>query len=210
MADILADLQGLPIAPAATQIIWFGDTGNKRGFTLDSGGTAHGRSDNASTANQSPFTAADTYIAGSSLQLPSFSMQVGTLFRWRFSVSKTAAGVATPVYQIRIGPNQTTADTSRLTLTGPPQTAAADVALIEMLVTCRSVGGAGVIQGTIFLNHNLAATGFANNASGVVEGTSAGFDNTGPTIGGQFIGVSLNAGAAAVWTMTQARAEALW
>jgi len=43
---------------------------------------------------------------------------------------------------------------------------------------------------------------------GQVEGTSAGFDNS--NLGGSYIGLSINGGASAAWTVTQVIAEAKW
>lgn len=51
-------------------------------------------------------------------------------------------------------------------------------------------------------------TGFANDSTGHVEATSASFDMT--TLAGQYVGLSLNGGASASWTTTQAQAEAIW
>jgi hypothetical protein len=143
---------------------------------------------------------ADTYYLG--MQLPSFSMQVGMIFEWLFPVVK-AAGVAAPIYTIRIGALQTIADTARLVINGAVQTAVADTGLVRVLATVRSVGVAGVIQGLVHLQHNLAATGLANTPAGfsLVEGTSAGFDNT--ALQGLFIGLSVNPGAAGAWVVNQ-------
>jgi len=208
MADILVDVQGTPSTPSAGTAIIFVDTNGKiLGVKNEAGIVVSARSENASVAAQGPGFASDTYVTNSDIQIPSF-LQAGAIFRWTISVSKTAAGIATPVYTIRIGSNRTTADTARLTLTGPAQTAAADVAVINIYVVVRSVGASGVLQGTTSMDHNLAATGFANNAAGLVEATSAGFDNT--ALAGQFIGLSINGGASAAWTITQVRVEAKW
>jgi hypothetical protein len=163
---------------------------------------------NASTAAQGAGFSSDTYVTDSDLLVPSFGVQAKTMFRWTISASKTAAGVATPIYSIRIGANRTTGDTARLQITGPAQTAAADTAVIDIIAVVRSVSASGVIQGTIYLSHNNAATGFANNDASVVEGTSAAFDNS--ALGGSYIGLSINGGASASWTITQVRAEAIW
>jgi len=208
MAEIILDAQGKPAAPASGQLLYFPDTTALIGCTINPSGIVQARSVNASIADQGAGFATDTYVTGSSLLIPSFGMQAKCFFRWRIGANKTAASTATPVYTIRIGANQTTADTSRLALTGPAQTAATDAAIIEILVTCRSVGVAGVLQGNVSMKHNLTATGFANNVSSVVQGTSAGFDNS--ALGGSYIGLSINGGASASWTLTQVRSEAVW
>lgn len=171
----------------------------------DDAGRYWGRAHRCASAAQGAGFSSDTYVTDSGLLIPSFSLQAGTRIVWNISASKTAAGTAAPVYTIRIGGNQTTADTSRLAITGPAQTAAADVGLLTIIVTVRSVSATGVIQGSTFWRHNGAATGFANNDAGGVEATSAGFDNT--ALSGQYIGLSINGGASAAWTLTQVQGE---
>ena len=199
-----------PNTPSADKGTWFYDTNAELMFFKNDAGRCFGQSNNASTAAQGAGFAADTYVTDSDILIPSFSMQAKTLFRWVISASKTAAGVAAPVYTFRIGAARTTADTSRLVITGPAQTAAADVGVITLHLVCRNVGAAGVLQGTLSINHNGAGAGFANNDASAVEATSAGFDNQASAIAGQFIGLSINGGASAAWTITQTRVEAVW
>lgn len=151
----------------------------------------------------------DTYITSSALQV-SHEIRVGTVFEWEFEAEKTAAGTATPVYTVRVGTNASTADTARLTLTGAAQTAAADKAKIKITVTVRSISATGVIRGHVHLQHNLAATGFANTPAGfdLVGGTSAAFDNT--ALAGKYVGLSINAGASAAWTIEQLTARIIY
>jgi hypothetical protein len=208
VADILLDEQTVPSTPSAGQGIWYFDSTISLPFYVDDAGRKWGRSHNASTASQGAGFATDTYVTNSDLGIPSFGVQAQTIFEWLISASKTAAGTATPIYQVRIGANKTTADTSRLTLTGPAQIGTADVGLLSILVTVRSVGAGGVIQGAVNWSHNGAATGFANNDSGSVEATSAAFDNS--ALQGLFVGLSINGGASAAWTITQVRAQAIW
>jgi hypothetical protein len=80
--------------------------------------------------------------------------------------------------------------------------------VIQILLAVRTVAATGVIQGTVSMDHNLAATGFATDASSIVVGTSAGFDNS--ALGGSYIGLSIDGGASAAWTITQVTAEAAW
>src|SRR4051794_20356603 len=79
----------------------------------------------ASTAAQTGF-ATDTYLAGSAVTIPVGKIQVGTKYRCKFNVVKTAAGVAAPVISIRLGTAGTTADTARATLTYAAQTGVVD------------------------------------------------------------------------------------
>jgi len=199
MADILLDEQSSPSAPSAGQMIIYPDSGNSQWTQRNDAGLFLGDVTGAISA-QIASHSADTYYKG--LLLPSFSMQAGMAFEWDIVATK-GAGTATPAFNIRIGAAGTTADTARLTITLGAQTAVADTAYIKVLVTCRSVGVAGVLQGAVWLQHNLAATGFATTPAGfsLVEGTSAGFDNT--ALGGQFIGLSVNPGASGAWVVNQ-------
>lgn len=161
--------------------------------------------------------AADTYVTDSDLLIPSFGLQARSFFRWQISASKTGAGIATPTYIIRMGSGRTTSDTAILTLTGPAQTAIADVGTLNVIAVVRSIGAgsAAVIQATAWWDHRGTAantttsgTGFANDSTGHVEGTSSGFDST--AMAGKYIALSLNGGASAAWTTTLAIAEAMW
>lgn len=213
MADILLDLQSAPTTPASGQGIFWFDTNGLIPCFKNANGDLYARSENAATAAQSTF-ASDTYVTGSNLIIPSFTISTKSYFMWEFSASKTAAGVATPIYSIRIGSAGTTADTARLTLTGPAQTAIADIGTLRIMLTARAGGAACILQGTAWWDHRGTAvsstigTGFANDGTGHVEGTGASFDASGTA--GQFIGISINGGASAAWTMTQCIAQAKW
>jgi hypothetical protein len=80
-----------------------------------------------------------------------------------------------------------------------------DTAYVVVDVVVRSIGAAAVITGVFTLTHNLDATGFANIGTPTLQATSAGFDST---VANLIVGMSVNAGAAAVWTVTQVMAEA--
>lgn len=201
MADILLDEQSFPSTPSTGQGIIFADTTASRLFYKDDSGLYHGQVDRAAVAAQGAGFASDTYVTNSGLIIPSFGLQAGMTFVWVISASKTAAGTATPVYTVRIGTAQTTADTSRLALTGPAQTAATDIGTLTIVLTVRSTGASGVIQGTANWSHDTAAGGFANNDAGTVQGTSSGFDMS--NVAGSYVGLSINGGASASWTLTQ-------
>lgn len=205
MADILIDEQSGPSTPASGQMVLFADSSNSQWIQKNDAGIYLGDQNAAITA-QIAAHSADTYYKG--LQLPSFSMQAGMCFEWLFPVTKTA-GTAGPIYTIRIGSNQSTADTARLTITGPAQTAVVDTGFVRVLVTCRNVGAAGVLQGMVWLQHNLAATGLANTPAGfsLVQGTSAAFDNS--ALQGQYVGLSVNPGTSGAWVVEQCSAR-LW
>lgn len=218
MAEILLDEQSVPGTPASGSLFLYPDsTASLPAFKNDAGraGLLGRGSFNAAIAAQGAGFSSDTYVTDSGLLIPSFGLQARSRFLWMLSASKTAAGVGTPIYTLRIGANQSTADTSRLALTGPAQTAVADIGTLYIMATVRSVGASGVIQGTAWWAHRGTAantttsgTGFANDSTGHVEGTSAGFDNS--ALGGSYIGLSINGGTSAAWTVTQVWAEAMW
>lgn len=208
MADFYISEQGAPTTPATGDNILWPCSTTRRWFTKDSTGRAYGLSHNASIANQGAGFATDTYVTDSDILIPSFGLQARTVFRWTLMAVKTAAGVAAPVYSFRIGSARTTADTARLQLTGDAQTAAIDNGTLSIVLIVRSVAAAGVIYGSAAWKHENAATGFANNDSGQTNGASAGFDNS--ALGGQYIGLSIDGGASASWTIGQVFAEALW
>ena len=155
---------------------------------------------NQSVANQGAGFAADTYLTGSNITVPSGSLKAGSRYRLVFDVTKTAAGTATPTVIVRFGTGGSTADTALATLTFLAQTAAADDGRFTVEVTFRTVGSgtSAVIQAVGTLTHRLQITGLANLSSPTVRATSAGFDST---VASSIIGVSVNGGASAAWTV---------
>ena len=209
MADLLIDNQSSPTTPAAGKSVLFVDSTTKRFVVMDDTGRGNplGGIDNGSVANQAP-GAVDAYLTDSDLLIPSVGLQIRTYLRWDISATKTAAGAVAPIWTIRLGSARTTADTAILAITGSAQTAAADGGVITVFATLRNVGAAAVLQGTVSMVHNLAATGFASNAAGHVEATSAGFDSTGRA--GQYFGLTVNGGTSSAWTVTRIRSRMDW
>lgn len=158
---------------------------------------------NQSTAQQGAGFASDTYLTGSDITLPA-GLQAGSRYHLVFDVNKTAASTATPAITIRFGTAGSTADTGRATLTFLAQTAAADDGVFEIWVTFRTVGAATVIQAVGNLRHRLSTTGLANLPGPTVRATSASFD---ATPAGTKIGVSVNGGTSASWTVQLVQAE---
>jgi len=146
---------------------------------------------NTATASAS---AADTYLV--SLPISGF-IKSGTYYVIRFTGSKTAAGVATPVFSVRIGTLGTTADTAVLTFTGAAQTAAADNFTGEIRVVVTNYGTTSILLGSIFYTHNNSTTGIANRQVVSLNSTSS---STNLTTSSLRIGLSVNPGAAGVWT----------
>lgn len=217
MGDIILSEESVPTTPSSGFGNMFFDTTASLWAFKDDGGTVHARSTNASIASDATGFAADTWVTGSDLLIPSWGLQAKTIITWRISASKTGAGVATPIYTIRTGTARTTGDTSRLALTGPAQTAVADVGTLTIMAVVRNIGASGVIQATAWWEHRGTAantttsgTGFANDSTGHVEATSAGFDNTAASIAGKYISLSINGGTSAAFTVTQVQSEVDW
>lgn len=148
--------------------------------------------------------AADTYLAGSSIVIPAGGPIVGTVYRCKFDMVKTAAGVAAFTVNVRYGTAGTVADASILALAFAVGTAVADTGLFEINLHFRTVGSgtAAVIVATIKCDHHLAATGLITTGAsgyGQVTSVSAGFDST-PA--GSILGISVNGGAAFAGTNT--------
>lgn len=150
---------------------------------------------------------ADAYLTATRVVLPQTRTQVGTVYRAKLVLTKTAAGTATPTFNVRVGTAGTTADTARLTYTGVAQTAAVDTAYIEVQATFRAVGASAVLAAWLRFDHDLASTGFANATRGFQgQAVSAAFDSTTASTG---IGISINPGASASWTLQQSYVELL-
>lgn len=209
MSEILLESQAKPTAPSAGQSIVFVDSGSKKLVQISGDGNRIEGDDSKATTATITANAADTYLCG--IPIPSGGLQAGMIFEWEFTVSKTAAGVATPLYTIRTGANQSTADAQRQQLTGVLQSAAADNGTVRVKAVVRVGGAAAVLQTYVELRHNLATTGLASGATSpagynMVQNTSAAFDST--AMGGQFIGLSVHPGTAGVWTVEQVTAYA--
>jgi hypothetical protein len=160
---------------------------------------------NASVVQQSGFSS-DTYLAGSGVAIPVSRLQAKTMYRAVFNVVKTNAGVATPIITLRIGTAGTTADAARGVLTFSAQTAVVDEGTFDIWAVFRTVGSgaAAVLQSLGRLTHRLSITGLGVGVSEPEIATSAGFDST---VAGTTIGLSVNGGASAAWTVNFVRAE---
>lgn len=205
MSDILLDVQSVASTPSAGQVVIAANTTTKRLQTVDDAGFKRTLGYvNFSTASQ-VITTSRTYIAGSNILIPAGALQIGTLFRWTFDITKSAAGIATSTYDICFGTAGTTADTARVSFTKPAGTAVADAGQVLITAVCRGpVGASGVVAGHFNLNHNLAATGHAVIPVVDVTTISAAFDITTPTN----IGLCLTGGASDSVTLQLVIAEA--
>jgi hypothetical protein len=149
--------------------------------------------------------AADTYLAAAAVSLD--KLVAGSIIRWRFTATKTAAGTAAPVWAIRCGTAKAATDASVGTFTTVAQTAAADTGWWEVEAVIRALAG-GVLTYSAAMKaaHKLATTGFANVAQEQLF--QAGSTTSGLATSGLFLGLSVNPGTAGVWTFQTAAATA--
>lgn len=212
MGQFRATTETTPPTAIAGTVTSYPDSATKRWASIDENGhitkypytlTA------ASVATVSAAYAADTYLAGSGVTIPSAGdFAVAEQYICRFDMTKTAAGTAAFVITVRMGTLGTVSDAAILTFTFGAGTAAADTGLFEVLVTFQTVGSgtSAVIQGAASCIHHLAATGLVSTGAsgvGIILGTSAGFNSTTPTV----IGLSVNGGASFSGTNTIVQAR---
>lgn len=193
--------------PAAGVTAAFVDT-DKRLKVKDDTGFIVTASDinNFSVASQAPTAATRTYITGSKITVPPGRLQIGTMFRWSFSMTKTAAGIAASTFDIAVGTNGTTADVARVSFTKPAGTAAIDEGFVTIIAVVRGpLSASGVISAEFVMFHNGNTVGHAIIPVVVLNIISAGFD---VTVAGLFIGLCITSGAADVLTIQLVTAEA--
>jgi hypothetical protein len=162
------------------------------------------------TAAQVLVAATRTLITGTLIKAPTGGLKVGSRFRFKIAITKTAAGTAASTYDIGFGTVSTgvaATATARVSFTKPAGDATADEGVIEVEAVVRAVSATvGVVQGQFELRHNLAATGHATVPVVCVSTTSASFDNSAEEI---YVGLYATTGAADAITVTQATAELL-
>ena len=141
----------------------------------------------------------DVYLNNSNVVLAALGVPtIGRCFHWRFIVSKTAAGTATPIFIVRVGTAGAIGDTARLTFTWGAGTAAIDRGEFEVEAMLIAVGGSAILRGKANLTSNLATTGLSNAVKALQPADSGTFDST---VAGTQIGLSYNAGASGAHTL---------
>lgn len=137
------------------------------------------RPNNASVADQTINAAASALLTGSLLGVPIGKLRIGTMFRFRLSVSKTAAGTAANTFIFRLGTNGTIADAAIITFTLPVGTAVIDAGQIDITITIRGpLSASCVAQGLFTMAHNLSATGLATVPCVILSVLSGTFNAT--------------------------------
>jgi hypothetical protein len=193
--------------PASGVTAAFVDT-DKNLKTKDDAGlvVSYLRNNSGSAAAQTPAATTRTYITGTKITVPPGKLQIGTMFRWRFNITKTGAGTATSTFDVAVGTAGTTADTARLSFTKPAGTAVIDEGWIEIVVVVRGpLSASGVMVGEFTLIHNLQITGHAIIPCVAVSTVSGAFD---VTVANLFVGVCITSGASDAITIQFATAEA--
>lgn len=160
---------------------------------------------NFSTVAQSPVASTRTYVTGTNFKVSSAKLQVGSQFRWKMSLTKTGAGIATSTFDIAIGTNGTTADTARVSFTKPAGTAVIDEGVVEIMAIVRSIGVSGVMVGEFTLIHNGNTAGHATVPVVNLNTISAGFDMT---VASLQVGVCITTGASDAITIQLVQSEA--
>lgn len=159
---------------------------------------------NSSATSQTPAATVRTQVAGSKIQVPPALLRVGSKYKCKFNMTKTAAGTATSTVDVSIGIAGTVADTAQLSFTKPAGTAAADEGVCEVTVVVRTIGATGVLTGEFTLIHNLAATGHAQIPVVAVNVVSGSVDLT---VDDLFLAVNLTSGASDAITINVVEAE---
>lgn len=162
------------------------------------GGTNSALKSAFSTATVSAGYAADTYLAGSGILIPTGGYVAGSTYTCVFDMVKTNAGSAQFTITLRIGTGGgVVGDTSIASFAFAVGTAAVDSGIFTVTAHFRTVGsGTGaVIAGVAECSHALAATGLITTGAsgfGQIATVSSGFDST---IAATTIGLSVNGGA---------------
>ena len=194
--------------PASGVTATFVDNSDKRLKTKDDTGkvTSVVEINNFSTVAQTPAAATRTYIVGSNITIPSGKMQIGTMFRWSFNMTKTAAGTAASTFDIAVGTAGSTADTARVSFTKPAGLATADEGWVEIAAIVRGpLSASGIMTGEFMMYHNGNTTGHAVIPVVVVNTVSGAFD---VTVASSIVGLCITSGLADAITIQQVTTEA--
>lgn len=158
-----------------------------------------------STADQTVTAASTAYLTNSGLLIPPSGWRVGSTVRWTLAASKTAAGTAARTILVKMGTLGTGSDATIITMPMKAGTGVVDKAVFELAVICRGpLGASCIFSGSLWMGHNLAATGFATTANDVTQVNSAGVQSGTANL---IIGIALTTGASEVVTFQQVIVE---
>jgi hypothetical protein len=162
---------------------------------------------NWSVADQQINAATSALLTGSLLTIPVGKIQIGSIFKFKLHLSKTAAGTAANTFIVRLGTAGTISDAALITFTLPVGTAVIDTGEIEITITIRGpLTSSCIAQGALKLSHNLSTTGLANVPNVCLKVTSGTFD---PTVADLKMSVSCTTAASTVLTFQQVIAECI-
>lgn len=153
---------------------------------------------NQSTADQAVGASVTNYITNSSLAVPVGKLRIGSWFRWKFWVDKTAAGTVALIFLVKIGTLGTTGDTTLFTITLGVGTAAVDTGWMDLTVICRGpLSSSGLFLLEAMFDHSLATTGINNVQRQTQQTVSSAFDVTTASL---ILGLAVTTGAS--WALT--------
>lgn len=160
------------------------------------------------TANTAYTAATAKIIPGSIILMDPQAIQIGTTFRWKFQIAKTAAGVAARTTNIRIGTAGTTAD-AVVQAWSTATSATIDTAIVEITYTitaANSASSTGIGAMLMFRQLQAGATGLSTTLGyPIVLGTPTVF--TSPVSGMWYISLSMTTGTGEVATTSMCTAE---
>ena len=167
-------------------------------------------------ATQSIAAATTALVLGTLFAVPPQGLQVGTTFRWRIPMSKTAAGTAARTISVLYGTNGTTADGVIATCTiTPSSTATADQGVMEIELTIATTGASGTCLAQCTLMHNALPSATTGGLSTVgtnqVTMTPSTVNTTLPSTQNMFMSVLITTGASEVLTiLPPCHVECIW
>lgn len=187
------------------------------------GGWRPGRIGRPLSAQQTLTAAVINVVRGTVVPCLPQCFQVGTTLRWTVYVSKTAAGVAARLTQIRYTNNGANTGGTIIATVSHTPTAVIDAGKFVIEWTVGTIGAAATSFATCHLNHELVATGLSTAASvpnvpAVVTPatgniytsmTMVNFDSTLPASGPRYLHLEFSAGAAEVLTVLNAYCECI-
>jgi hypothetical protein len=168
----------------------------------------------ASTATQALTAGTDTYLTGSTLNLPAGGMQGptgtnqdGSLLTWKVYLYKTsAAGTAASTFTLRFGTAGTTADTSRCTFSTGTATGAVDGGTATITAYATAGGATTTLNCAMTMTHNQVNSGLSS--APIVQTYSTATSFTTQTAGTK-AGLSFNAGTTSTITVQKVEANAV-
>lgn len=148
-------------------------------------------------AAQSLTASSDNVLTGTLFQLPNNGLRVGSKIKFRFAVTKTAAGLATWSAKVKFGTAGTNADAAIATFTSGTNTAVADQGNYEILVEVTALGATATVKGNLCGN-NAYGTATTGLGSMPLFPTSTATFNAGAAA--PFLHLDINPGVLAVMT----------